>query len=85
MMTTPPPTYTFQEGDIPKLDLQVDRGLDFTAWCTQWDSYCSLSGLSEERATKQVKAIMLCFSWETLSIVQNLGLKEQKGEPQEKS
>ena len=71
------PAYTFRQGDLPKLDLQVDRGSDFTVWHTQWESYCTLSGLSKERPTKQVKALMLCFSRETLSIVQNLGLTEE--------
>ena len=42
----------------------------------QWESYCSLSGLEREDAAKQVKALMLCFSREKLSIVQNLGLTE---------
>ena len=69
-------TYTFRQGDLPKLDLQVDRGTDFTAWRTQWESYCSLSGLDEEDPSKQVKALMLCFSRETLAVVQNLGLTD---------
>ena len=37
-------------------------------------SYCSLSGLARETALKQVEALSLCFSRETLSVVQNLGL-----------
>ena len=69
-------TYTFRQGDLPKLDLQVDWGTDFSAWKMQWESYCSLSGLEREDAAKQVKALTLCFSRETLSIVQNLGLTE---------
>ena len=40
--------YVFRQGDLPKLDVQVDRGSDFTAWTAQWESYMSLSGLSEE-------------------------------------
>ena len=70
------PTYTFRQGDLPKLDLQIDRGTNFTAWRTQWEPYCSLSGLSGEDSTKQAKALMLCFSRETLAIVQNLGLTD---------
>ena len=66
------PTYTFRQGNLPKFDLQIDRGTDFTAW--RWESYCSLSGLSGEDAAKQAKALMLCFSREMLAIVQNLGL-----------
>lgn len=71
-------TYTFRQGDLPKLDLQIDRGSDFAAWKAQWDSYASLSGLSEESATKQVQALTLCFSRDTLAIVQNLGLSEDE-------
>ena len=70
--------YIFRQGDLPKLDLQVDRGTDFMTWKLQWDSYLSLSGLAEENAQKQVQALTLCFSRDTLSIVQNLGLT--KGE-----
>ena len=66
--------YTFRLSDLPRLDLQVDKGTDFTAWRIQWDSYCSLSGLAKEVAEKQVEALTLCFSRETLSIVQHLGL-----------
>ena len=67
-------SYTFRLSDLPKLDLQVDKGTDFTAWRLQWKSYCSLSGLTREEASKQVEALSLCFSRETLAIVQNLGL-----------
>ena len=68
--------YVFRQGDLPRLDLQVDRGTDFTAWNAQWDAYISLSGLADEDAQKQVQALILCFSRETLSIVHNLGLTE---------
>ena len=71
-----PVTYVFCQGDLPKLDLQVDRGTDFAAWMTQWDAYISLSGLADEDQQKQVQALMLCFSHVTLLIVQNLGLSE---------
>ena len=67
-------TYTFRQGDLPKLDLQVDRGTDFKAWKTQWEAYLSLSGLGTQAQTKQVQALTLCFSRETLTIVENLGL-----------
>ena len=40
--------YTFRQGDLPMLDLQVDRETDFTAWWIQWESYCTLFGLAEE-------------------------------------
>ena len=68
--------YAFHQSDLPKLDLQVDCGIDLVAWKTQWDAYISLSGLDDEDQQKQVQALMLCFSRETLSIVQNLGLSE---------
>ena len=70
--------YVFRQGDLPKLDVQVDRGSDFTAWKSQWESYMSLSGLSGESAEKKVQALTLCFSRETLSIVQNLGLSDSE-------
>ena len=73
-------SYVFRQGDLPKLDLQVDRGTDFTAWKAQWEAYRSLSGLDKESQVKQVKALTLCFSRETLTIVDNLGLTaEQRG------
>ena len=67
-------TYTFRTSHLPKLDLDTDKGTDFLAWHQQWIAYCSLSGLSKESATKQVQALQLCFSRETLNIVDNLGL-----------
>ena len=70
------PTYTFRQSDLHKLHLNVDRGTDFTAWRTQWDSYCFLSGLVDEDTAKQVKALTLCLSRETLAVVHNLGLSE---------
>ena len=66
--------YIFRTSDLPKLDLDTDRGTDFQAWHQQWQAYCSLSGLSAEPAAKQVQALHLCFSRETLNIVENLGL-----------
>ncbi len=66
--------YVFRTSDLPKLDLDTDRGTDFHAWHQQWLAYCSLSGLSTEDAPKQVQALQLCFSRETLNIVDNLGL-----------
>ena len=71
-------SFTFRQGDLPKLDLQIDRGSDFTAWQTQLESYRSLSGLDKESAAKQVQALTLCFSHDTLLIVQNLGLTEEQ-------
>ena len=67
-------TYTFRTSDLPKLDLDTDRGTDFQAWHQQWLAYRSLSCLGSESAAKQVQALHLCFSRETLNIVDNLGL-----------
>ena len=73
-------TYTFRPGDLPRLDLQVDRGTDFKAWKTQWEAYQSLSGLGTQSQRKQVQALTLCFTRETLTIVENLGVSEtQRG------
>ena len=67
-------SYVFRQGDLPKLDLQVDRGTNFKAWKTQRDAYLSLSGLDKEDQAKQVKALTLCFSRDTVTVVDNLGL-----------
>ena len=45
--------------DLPKLDLQVDRGSDFKA---QWEAYLSLSGLATQEDAGQVQALTLYFS-----------------------
>lgn len=71
-------SYVFRQGDLPKLDLQVDRGTDFKAWQTQWDAYLSLSGLDKQSPAKQVQALTLCFSRETVTIVDNLGLTTEQ-------
>ncbi len=67
-------SYVFRTSDLPKLDIDTDRGTDFQAWHQQWIAYRSLSGLSNESATKQAQAFQLCFSRETLHIVENLRL-----------
>ena len=59
--------YVFRQGDLLKLNLQVDCGTDFTAWKAQLEAYRSLSGLDKESQVKQVKALTLRFSCETLS------------------
>lgn len=88
-MTTPrtEASYTFRLGDLRKLDLQIDKGTDFTtdftAWRLQWKSYCSLSRLSREDPSRQVKALTMCFSRETLAFVQNLGLNNRQREDME--
>ena len=45
-------TYVFRQRDLPKLDLQVDRGTDFEAWKIQWESYIALSGLDKQLQAK---------------------------------
>ena len=69
--------YVFRLIDLPKLDLQIDRGTDFTTWRLQWDSYSNLSGLVNQPAAKQMQALSLCFFRVTLAIVQNLGLNDE--------
>ena len=71
-------TLSCRLGDLPKLDLTVDRGTDFTAWKSQWQAYFSLSGLENQSTTKQVQALTLCFSRETITIVNNMGLTEEQ-------
>ena len=68
--------YTFRQSDLPKLDLNVDRRTDFAAWQAEWDLYCFLSRFVEEDTVKQVKALILCLSRETLPVIHNLGLSE---------
>ncbi len=68
--------YTFRAGDLPKLDLDVDRGSDFLAWEKQWNSYMTLSGLAGSDAAIKVHALQFCMSRETLTIVENLGLTD---------
>ena len=63
--------YAFRAGDLLKLNLQVDRGSDLR---TQWNAYMSLSGLEGQEAAMQVQALTLCFSRETVTIVNNLRL-----------
>ena len=69
-------SYVFRHGDLPKLDLQIDRGSDFKAWKIQWDAYFNLSGLSAQSDKKQVHALTLCFTRKTLTVVENLGLTD---------
>ena len=68
--------FVFRQRDLPKLDLQLDRGSDFKAWKIHWEAHFSLSGLDDQVAEKQVEALTLSFSRETLTIVENLGLTD---------
>ena len=71
-------SYTFQLSDLPKLDLQVDKGTDFTAWRLQWKSYCSLSGLVNEEASKQVEVLSLFFREKHYPLFQILALPTRR-------
>ena len=76
--------YTFRAGDLPKLDLDVDRGTDFLAWMKQWNAYRTLSALAAEPEVTQVHALNVCMSRDTLNIMDNLGLtNEQKADQAE--
>ena len=74
-------SYAFRPGDLPNLDLQLDRVAGFKALKSQWMPNLSLSGLYKQGAAKLVQAklvqaLTLCFSHETVTIVENLGLSE---------
>ncbi len=72
-------SYTFRAGDLPKLDLDVDRGSDFLAWEKQWNSYMILSGLADSAAPIKVHALHCCLSRDT-----HLGLTEaQRGDQEQ--
>ena len=45
-------------------------------WKIQREAYFSLSGLDDQAGEKQVQALTLSFSRETLIIVENLGLTD---------
>ena len=68
--------------DLPKLDLKTDRGTEIHAWPQRWPAYRSLLGLGGESAAKQLQALQLCFSRETLNLVENLGLTVTKRKDQ---
>jgi hypothetical protein len=70
--------YTYKNSDLPKLDLEVDRGSLFLSWKQQWNDYHSLSGLDGEPAVKQVQVQRMCFARSTISIVNNLGLTDEQ-------
>ena len=37
LQISPMSSYVFRQGNLPKLNLQIDRGSDFSAWQTQWE------------------------------------------------
>jgi len=74
--------YVFRQSNLPKLDIQVDRGGDFETWKAYWTSYCTLSGLIDESAETKVQVLTLCLLRDTLAIVNNLGLSQkQRNDP----
>ena len=66
--------YVFRPEDLLKLDPQVDWGSSFKAWRAEWDMCTSLLGLAKQELVKQVQALTICFSRETVTKVDNLGL-----------
>ena len=69
--------FTFRKGDIPQLDLEIDRGSNFTAWLEEWTAYAALSGLNEGNAETQYNVLRLAMCRETANVVGNLGLPEE--------
>ena len=61
---------TYPSWTCRSTEVQISRH----AWKAQWDAYISLSGLADQPQSKQVQALTLCFSRETVTIVDNLGL-----------
>jgi len=66
--------YTFRRSDIPKLDLEVDRGVSFKAWLEEWSAYSAVSGLGKEDGDTQYNVLRLAFFRDTAYVVDNLGL-----------
>jgi len=50
---------TFRKSDIPHLDLDIDRGSNFTSWREEWNAYSLVSGLSKEEAITQYNVLRL--------------------------
>ena len=76
-------TFTLKMSDLPRLDIATDTGAKFSAWKRQWEAYFSLSGLTHEDAKTQVQALCLCFSRNTATVVEALGLSEEDMQNQE--
>ena len=67
-----------RQGDLPNWTYKSTEGADFSAWKTQWDAYLSLSGQGKEPQSKQVKALTLCFSRESITVVDNLDSESER-------
>ena len=70
--------FTFRKSDIPHLDLDIDRGSNFTSWKEEWTAFSLASELFKKEAETQYNVFRLAFSRETALIVSNLGLPEEK-------
>jgi len=57
-------------GDLPELDLDVDRGFDFLAWEKQWNSFMTFSGLTESDATIKILDLQFCMPHYSLTDAQ---------------
>ena len=69
--------FRFRRSDIPRFDVDVDRGSSFKAWLAEWSAYHAVSGLSEESDDTQYHVLRLAFSRETATVIDNLGLPEE--------
>ena len=69
--------FTFRRSDIPRLDLDVDRGSNFKAWLEEWSAYHAVSGLSDQEAETQYHVLRLAFSRDTATVIDNLGLPNE--------
>ena len=58
----------------PKLDIEIDRGSNFTTWKNKFKAYRRLSKLDKASEETQVDVLTLCMSSETIRVVDNLGL-----------
>ena len=59
--------FVFRQGDLPKLDLQVDRGTDFKAWKSQWEAYLEGDTVEDLLAEKDLtleKTVTKCRAQE---------------------
>ena len=54
--------FTSRRSDIPRLDVDVDRGSSFKGWLEEWSAYHAVSGLSEESDDTHNHALRLAFS-----------------------
>ena len=66
--------FTFRICDIPRLDLDIDRGSNFKAWLEEWTACHVVSGLNEQDGETQYHVHKLAFSRDTATVIDNLGL-----------